>query len=90
MITTEYINIFNLCRTYTTYEIINYFKNFKKNYDIQNTNTTLNINEYITETQNISQELYIIFLFNIKTNKLKINTLKNKIIKNFDENIWNL
>jgi hypothetical protein len=81
MLITEYINIFNLCRTYTTYEFLKYFINFKEKFSIQNTDTNLLLDEYILEEENISQKIYIVFICNIRSNLEEILYYKQKLLK---------
>lgn len=87
MVITEYINIFNLCRTYNNYEILKYFINFKEKFNIQNTDTNLILDEYIIKKENISQKIFIVFICNIRSTLEEIQTYKNKLLQliNIDE-----
>ena len=55
MVITENINIFNLVRLPELYNFVNYIKKIEKNFDSQNTETKVNLNDYFTQTENISQ-----------------------------------
>lgn len=84
MLITEYINIFNLVRVPTFYEFIKYFLKIEEKFDTQDTNTRIDLTDYIYGTENLSQEIIIIMVFKIvsekkeveKTQKLLIETLK--------------
>lgn len=81
MLVKEYINIFSIIRYGTYIEIYKYFKNFNEIKNTQNTNTNININEYLDEYNNIKQIIIINFLFNIKINNLIIKEEIKKIEK---------
>ena len=95
LIITENINIFNLVRLPELYNFVNYIKKIEKNFDSQNTDTKINLNDYFTQTENISQEIVILMMFNIesksfeliKTQEKLINSLK---ITNADIEVFNL
>ena len=95
MVITENINIFNLVRLPELYSFVNYIKKIEKNFDSQNTETKINLNDYFTKTENISQEIVILMMFDIestsfelvKTQEKLINSLK---ITNADIEIFNL
>lgn len=80
-IITEYINIFKLIRTPMLYEFINYFSSIKENLNPQNTETKLNITDYLEEIENISQDIIIYMVFNIETKPEEIEIEKNKLKK---------
>ena len=67
MMVSEYINIFKLVRTPFIYEFVKYFKNIDEKFNKQNTETKIDINEYLEEIDEISQEIIIIMVFKIET-----------------------
>ena len=69
MIISEYINIFKIIRTPFIYEFIKYFKNIDEKFNKQNIETKLDINEYLEEIEEISQEIIIIMIFKIETSE---------------------
>ena len=97
MLIIEYINIFKLVRNPMFYDFIKYFKTFKKRMDIQNTETKATINEYLQQTEDISQKIIITMVFNIETNLKEIEKEKKTILsyikigemdKEIFESIW--
>jgi hypothetical protein len=83
MIISEYINIFKIIRTPFIYEFIKYFKNIDEKFNKQNIETKLDINEYLEEIEEISQEIIIIMIFKIETNEEDLIKKKNNLIKLF-------
>lgn len=81
---TEYINIYSLVREPIFYEFLKYFKNFKNKFNEQNLDTKLNINDYFSEIENISQEIILTLIFKpqitIKIIEEKQKKLFNKIL----------
>ena len=72
---TEYLNIFKIVRTPTFYEFIKYFKKINEKFDRQNSDTKMNISDYLEKTENISQKIIIIMVFDIET---KVEEIKEK------------
>ena len=94
MIINEYINIFNIIRIPLFYDFIKYFKTIKEKFNNQETESKININEYLEQIENISQEIIIIMVFNIETTLNEIEEKKNIFIKylkinNMDIEIFN-
>jgi hypothetical protein len=93
MIIIERINIFKLVRLPYLYDMIKFFKKIKENYNQQETNTKLNLNDYFEEKEEISQNITIIMVFNInsKVNNLRKNKDKlYKLSQNFlDKDFFN-
>lgn len=95
MLIKEYMNIFKIIRTPTIVEFLKYFTSIEEKFNIQNTETRINMEDYIETTEEISQEIIISMIFNIKTNENEIkkrkeiilNTLK---INNMDTEIFKL
>ena len=83
MIISEYINIFKIIRTPFIYEFIKYFKNIDEKFNKQNIETKLDINEYLEEIEEISQEIIIIMIFKIETNEEDLIKKRNNLIKLF-------
>ena len=83
MIISEYINTFKIIRTPFIYEFIKYFKNIDEKFNKQNIETKLDINEYLEEIEEISQEIIIIMIFKIETNEEDLIKKRNNLIKLF-------
>lgn len=83
MIISEYINIFKIIRTPFIYEFIKYFKNIDEKFNKQNIETKLDINEYLEEIEEISQEIIIIMIFKIETSEEDLIKKRNDLIKLF-------
>ena len=83
MIISEYINIFKIIRTPFIYEFIKYFKNIDEKFNKQNIETKLDINEYLEEIEEISQEIIIIMIFKIETSEENLIKKRNNLIKLF-------
>ena len=83
MIISEYINIFKIIRTPFIYEFIKYFKNIDEKFNKQNIETKLDINEYLEEIEEISQEIIIIMIFKIETSEEDLIEKRNNLIKLF-------
>lgn len=83
MIISEYINIFKIIRTPFIYEFIKYFKNIDEKFNKQNIETKLDINEYLEEIEEISQEIIIIMIFKIETSEEDLIKKRNNLIKLF-------
>ena len=83
MIISEYINIFKIIRTPFIYEFIKYFRNIDEKFNKQNIETKLDINEYLEEIEEISQEIIIIMIFKIETNEEELIKKRNNLIKLF-------
>ena len=95
MIVTEYINIFNIIRIPTLYEFIKYFLTIEKKINQQNTETKLNLNEYLNKSENVSQKIIIIMIFDIETTIEELNTKQNILlellkINKINEEIFNI
>jgi hypothetical protein len=85
MIVTEYLNIFNVIRTPFLYDFINFFKEFKEKYSMQNNDTKVDLDDYFEEIEDISQEIVIIMLFNIQHKIEEILYIKNKIKRRYND-----
>ena len=95
LIITENINIFNLVRLPELYNFVNYIKKIEKNFDSQNTDTKINLNDYFTQTENISQEIVILMMFNIESKSFELIKTQEKLINslkrtNADIEVFNL
>lgn len=95
MIITERINIFGLIKGGSLYEYIKYFKNFKKKFSEQETDTKIKLDEYIKEEIEISQEIEIKMVFemvsSIKDIEERSKTILEAInITSIDKKIWKL
>ena len=95
MVITENINIFNLVRLPELYNFVNYIKKIEKNFDSQNTETKVNLNDYFTQTENISQEIVILMMFDIESTSCELIKTQEKLINNLkltnaDIEIFNL
>ena len=90
MIISEYINIFKIIRTPFIYEFIKYFKNIDEKFNKQNIETKLDINEYLEEIEEISQEIIIIMIFKIETNEEDLIKKRNNnnVLNLEDSLIW--
>ena len=92
---TENINIFNLVRLPNLYEFVSYFKKIEKNFDSQNTETKICLDDYFNQTEDISQEIIINMVFEIESSKGEIIKTKEMIKKNLkstnaDEEVFKL
>jgi hypothetical protein len=54
------------------YSFVNYIKKIERNFDSQNTETKINLDDYFTQTENISQEIVILMMFEIESEEEKI------------------
>jgi hypothetical protein len=81
LVITEHINVFNLIRLPNLYEFIKYFINIEKKFDSQNTETKALVNDYFEKTENISQEIIIIMVFDIESSLSNIDSKKIMIAK---------
>lgn len=81
MMISEYINIFKIVRTPFLYEFISYFKNMDEKFNRQNTETKIGLNDYLEEIEEISQEILIVMVFNIKSDIKEIEEEAEKIMK---------
>jgi hypothetical protein len=69
----DYINMFKIINKPLLHDFTEFFKKrIKEIFDKQNTNTKMNIDDYITQTEHISQEIEIEMVFVINTNKNEI------------------
>jgi hypothetical protein len=82
LIITENINVFNIVRIPDLYSFVNYIKKIEKNFDSQNTETKINLDDYFTQTENISQEIVILMMFEIESEEEKIKETKEKLKNN--------
>ncbi len=95
MVITEYVNIFNIIRKPFLYEFVKYFKNIENKYDSQSQETKLNIDDYFSQIEDISQEIIIIMVFNIESNEEEIKKVETIIkeslkINEMDKEIFKL
>lgn len=81
MMVSEYINIFKIVRKPFLYDFMNYFENIDEKFNRQNTETKINLDDYLEEIEEISQEILIIMVFEIKTSKKEIVKEAERIIK---------
>lgn len=93
MIITEHINIFKIVRTPFIYEFLKYFKKIEERFGQQANDTKSNINDYLEEVENISQEIIINMVFQIRTNLIELNEKKKNILfmiklNNVDQDIF--
>ena len=80
----ENINIFNIVRIPNLYDFVNYFKKIENRFDIQNTDTKISLNDYFTQTENISQEIVITMVFDIESKIEDIEKTKDVLFKNLE------
>lgn len=95
MIITEHINIFNLVRIPNLYDFVRYFKKMRIKFDTQSSDTKMDINDYLEQTENISQEIIIVMIFNIETNMDNLIKKKEEVISflkvnNLNEDIFDI
>jgi hypothetical protein len=95
MLITENINIFKIIRIPVFSDFVNYFINIKEKYNSQSNDTKLMLNDYNEQTENISQEIIITMIFNIKTSINEIELQKNELlellkINNMDTKIFDI
>ena len=83
---TEYINIFKLVRIPILYDFVKYFKEIEEKFENQNVETKINVNDYIQETQQISQEIIIEMVFDIKCTIEEIEEVKKALIESIKIN----
>ncbi len=82
LVITENINIFNMVRIPDLYNFVNYIKKIEKNFDSQNAETKMNLDDYFTQTENISQEIIILMMFEIESKEERIKETKEKLKNN--------
>ncbi len=83
---TEYINIFKLVRIPILYDFVKYFKEIEEKFENQNIETKINVSDYIQETQQISQEIIIEMVFDIKCSIEEIEEIKKTLIESIKIN----
>lgn len=83
-VVTEHINISDLVRVPTLYSVISYFKNIEKRFDKQNTETKINMNDYLEGEDLISQEILIMMVFNVESKVEDIEIIKTRIKKSIN------
>ena len=76
-----YLNIFKIIRNPLLHDFIDFFINFKEKFNSQSNDTKIDINEYINNIENVSQEILVTMVFDIKTNNEEIEKKANDIIK---------
>ena len=81
LLITENINVFNLVRIPNLYEFANYFKRIENMYDSQNVDTKISLNDYFTQTENISQEIIITMVFEIESKVEDVEKTRNTLLK---------
>lgn len=76
----EYINIFKMVRVPILVDLLEFFKKIKNNIELkeQSIDTKLNINDYNSNIEIVSQEIIINMVYNIKTEK---NVINKNVIK---------
>jgi hypothetical protein len=77
----ENINIFKIVRVPMLIDFVNYFISIEKIYNTQSTETKLNLDDYIEQKEDISQEVIITMVFKIKTTLKELNNEKKIILK---------
>lgn len=82
LVITENINIFNLVRLPDLYSFVNYIKKIEKNFDSQNTETKMYLDDYFTQIHNVSQEIVILMIFEIESDIIEIKKTKEKLKNN--------
>lgn len=95
MITKEYINIFNITRNPSLHEFVEFFKKIKEKFNLQNTDTKIDLEEYFEENIEISQEIEISMIFSIKSSIKEIEKEKERIlifmkVNNIDEEVFKM
>lgn len=82
LVITENINIFNLVRLPDLYNFVNYIKKIEKNFDSQNTETKMHLDDYFNQIHNVSQEIVILMIFEIESDIIEIERTKEKLKNN--------
>lgn len=82
LVITENINIFNLVRLPDLYNFVNYIKKIEKNFDSQNTETKMHLDDYFNQIHNVSQEIVILMVFEIESDIIEIERTKEKLKNN--------
>ena len=82
LVITENINIFNLVRLPDLYNFVNYIKKIEKNFDSQNTETKMHLDDYFNQIHNVSQEIVILMMFEIESDIIEIKRTKEKLKNN--------
>lgn len=82
LVITENINIFNLVRLPDLYNFVNYIKKIEKNFDSQNTETKMHLDDYFNQIHNVSQEIVILMVFEIESDIIEIKRTKEKLKNN--------
>lgn len=82
LVITENINIFNLVRLPDLYNFVNYIKKIEKNFDSQNTETKMHLDDYFNQIHNVSQEIVILMVFEIESDIIEIEKTKEKLKNN--------
>lgn len=77
----EYINIFKMVRNPNLFDVAKFFLKFDEKFNRQNSDTNIALDDYILEVENITQEINITMVFNIKTNSDTLYTESLKILK---------
>jgi hypothetical protein len=75
----EYINIFKIIRKPFLYDFVKYFKNIDDKYNSQGSETKLNLDDYFSQINELSQEILIIMVFNIESKEDEILMMSKKI-----------
>jgi hypothetical protein len=91
----EYINIFKIVRRPFLYDFVKYFRSINEKYGSQNSATKLNLDDYFNQIDELSQEILIIMVFNIESEKNEIMRIKEIIkeslkINNMDKEIFKI
>ena len=77
LVITENINIFNLVRLPDLYNFVSYIKKIEKNFDSQNTETKMHLDDYFNQIHNVSQEIVILMVFEIESDIIEIKRTKD-------------
>jgi hypothetical protein len=75
----EYINVFKIIRKPFLYDFVKYFKNIDDKYNSQGSETKLNLDDYFSQINELSQEILIIMVFNIESKEDEILMMSKKI-----------
>lgn len=94
-VVSEYINIFKLIRSPQLYDFVRYFLKFEEKFDSQSSNTKMDIDDYLFQTVEISQEIIITTIFKILVTEKELHAKKEMLMKmlqinNIDREIFDI
>ena len=61
---------------------MNYIKKIEKNFDSQNTETKMHLDDYFNQIHDVSQEIVILMIFEIESDIIEIERTKEKLKNN--------